>query len=161
MKKLLAVSIALCLLLLCSFAFAEVEQPAGWPNGVISWIIPSSAGGAADTFTRALGNAGLGGNVVVENISGGGQSIGMSECVTRPANGQTLITLSTTGLITQPLTAEVIYSAADFRYITTLANDSVGVAVTRPSSELETPDQVWELINGDREYVVGVSSIGG
>lgn len=161
MKKLLSVALALTMLLSVGISFADVEQPAGWPNGVISWIIPSSAGGAADTFTRALGNAGLGGNVVVENISGGGQSIGMSECVTRPANGQTIITLSTTGLITQPLTADVIYSAKDFRYITKLANDSVGVAVTRPASELETAEQVWELINGDREYVVGVSSIGG
>ncbi len=161
MKKLLCMCLSLCLLLGCVSALAEVEQPKGYPKGVISWIIPSSAGGAADTFTRALGNAGLGGNVVVENISGGSQSIGMSECFTRPADGQTLITLSTTGLITMPLTSEVIYSADDFRYLTKLANDSVGVAVTRPDSELETADQLWDLLNGDREYTVGVSSIGG
>ncbi|MBO4378268.1 MAG: hypothetical protein J5889_04850 [Clostridia bacterium] len=161
MKKLLCVGLVLCLVLGCAAAMAEVEQPAGYPKDVISWIIPSTAGGAADTFTRALGNAGLGGNVVVENISGGNQSIGMSECFTRPADGQTLITLSTTGLITMPLTSEVIYSAADFRYITKLANDSVGVAVTRPGSELETAEQLWDLLNGDREITVGVSSIGG
>lgn len=161
MKKLLCVLLVLGLLMLNVAALAEVEKPDGYPNGVISWIVPSSAGGATDTFTRALGNAGLGGNVVVENISGGDQSIGMSECFTRPADGQTLITLSTTGLITMPLTADGIYSSADFRYITKLANDSVGVAVTRPQSELETPDQLWELINGERKYTVGVSSIGG
>lgn len=162
MKKTLSILICLSMLFACLTAVAEdATQPAGYPSGVISWIVPSSAGGATDTFTRALGNAGLGGNVVVENISGGSQSIGMSECVNRPANGQTLITLSTTGLITMPLTSEVIYSAADFRYLTKLANDSVGVVVTRPASELKTSEDIWTLINSGNPYQVGVSSIGG
>ena len=143
MKKLLAIALSLCLLCACTLAIAEeVSQPSGYPGGVITWIVPSSAGGATDTFTRALGNAQLGGNVVVENISGGGQSIGMSECVNRPADGRCLITLSTTGLITMPLTSEVIYSAEDFRYLTKLANDSVGVVVARPDSELKTADHI-------------------
>ena len=162
MKKLLAIALSLCLLCACTLAIAEeVSQPSGYTGGVITWIVPSSAGGATDTFTRALGNAQLGGNVVVENISGGGQSIGMSECVNRPADGRCLITLSTTGLITMPLTSEVIYSAEDFRYLTKLANDSVGVVVARPDSELKTADQIWELINSGEPYQVGVSSIGG
>ena len=162
MKKFLALILSLILVGSLAMACAEeVPQPAGYPSGVISWIVPSSAGGATDTFTRAMGNAGLGGNVVVENISGGSQSIGMSECVTRPADGHALITLSTTGLITMPLTADVIYTADDFRYIAKLANDSVGVVVVRPDSPLKTADDVWALITGDQPYNVGVSSIGG
>lgn len=161
MKKTLAILFSLCLALSYTAALAAVAQPAGYPGGVISWIVPSSAGGATDTFTRALGNANLGGNVVVENISGGSQSIGMSECVTRPADGKTLITLSTTGLITMPLTAEVIYKAEDFRYLTKLATDSVGVAVTKPGSELADAEALWKLLNSGEKYKVGVSSIGG
>lgn len=162
MKKWFSLMLCVCLLACCAFASAEeVAQPAGYPKGVITWIVPSSAGGATDTFTRALGNASLGGNVVVENISGGSQSIGMSECVNRAADGQTLITLSTTGLITMPLTTDVIYSAEDFRYLTKLANDSVGVVVTKPGSDLGTAEDVWALINSGEKYNVGVSSIGG
>lgn len=161
MKKTLSILFSLCLALSFTIALADVTQPAGYPGGVISWIVPSSAGGATDTFTRALGNANLGGNVVVENISGGSQSIGMSECVSRPADGRTLITLSTTGLITMPLTTEVIYKAEDFRFLAAFANNSVGVAVTKPGSELVDSEALWKLLNSGEQYKVGVSSIGG
>lgn len=139
----------------------KVVKPANYPKGVITWIVPSSAGGATDTFTRAMGNANLGGNVVVQNIGGGGQSIGTSQVYANPPNGQTLITASTTGLITMPLTSDVVYSADDFRYIGKIAPDSVGVAVAKPSSAFNDPEKMWNVMNGNKQYTVAVSSIGG
>lgn len=162
MKKSLALVLTLVMLLTLVPAVAEtVAQPEGYPKGVISWIVPSSAGGSIDMFTRALGNAGLGGNVVVENISGGSQSIGMTEVVNRPADGQTLISLASTGLITMPLTTEVQYSTDSFRYLNRISPDTYGVAVVKAGSPLAEGDALWEKLNKGETYDVAVSSIGG
>jgi tripartite-type tricarboxylate transporter receptor subunit TctC len=177
MKKGLLLLVVLCCSLFLAFGAGQTEssapvnavqsadgkvmQPTGYPGGVITWIVPSSAGGATDLFTRALGNAGLGGNVVVQNISGGSQSIGISQAFANPADGRTLITVPTTGLITMPITTDVVYSAKDFRYISKIAPDCVGVAVTRPGSPIDTSDKLWSIINGDKQFSVAVSSIGG
>lgn len=174
MKKALALILALCMMTaLCAFgatASAEttkpvdsVVKPDGYPKGTVSWIVTSSAGGAIDLFTRALADvADLGGNIVVENIKGGSQSIGTTEAVTRPADGQTLCSMATTGLITMPLTTEVAYSVEDFRYIAKIAPDCYGTVVTKAGSELDTADELFDLINDkDAKYNIGVSSIGG
>ncbi|MFA6844501.1 MAG: tripartite tricarboxylate transporter substrate binding protein [Sphaerochaetaceae bacterium] len=142
-------------------ADGKVAKPAGYPGGVITWIVPSSAGGATDLFTRALGDAGLGGNVVVQNISGGSQSIGISQAFANPADGRTLLTVPTTGLITMPITTDVVYSSKDFRYVAKIAPDCVGVAVTRPGSPIDNGDKFWALIHSGKQFSVGVSSIGG
>jgi tripartite-type tricarboxylate transporter receptor subunit TctC len=140
-----------------------VAKPDGYPKGNITWIVTSSAGGAIDLFTRALADSvDLGGNVAVENIEGGSQSIGTTEAFTRPADGLTLCSMATTGLITMPLTTEVAYSPADFRYLAKIAPDCYGVAVSKAGSELDTGDKLFDLIsNKDASYKIAVSSVGG
>ena len=73
------------------FAFA---QEAGWPSKPIHFIVPLAPGGAIDFIARAFGevmqrNAGQ--QIVVENRTGAGGTIGMDAAMKSPPDGYTVL----------------------------------------------------------------------
>jgi tripartite-type tricarboxylate transporter receptor subunit TctC len=86
--KKLHISIALAFAVLgMGDAFAQ------YPSRPITVIVPFSAGGPTDVLVRTLGDrmrVSLGQQVVIENVTGAGGSIGVGRAARAPADGYTL-----------------------------------------------------------------------
>ena len=66
----------------------------GWPNRPVRFIVPLAPGGAIDFIARALGermSATIGQNVLVENRTGAGGTIGMDAAMKSPPDGYTVL----------------------------------------------------------------------
>jgi tripartite-type tricarboxylate transporter receptor subunit TctC len=73
------------------FAFA---QEAGWPTKAIHFIVPLAPGGAIDFIARAVGEViqrSSGQQIVVENRTGAGGTIGMDAAMKSPPDGYTVL----------------------------------------------------------------------
>jgi tripartite-type tricarboxylate transporter receptor subunit TctC len=88
--------------LLCALA-ASGAAAQEWPTRPMSIVVPFTAGGAADGTARVLA-AGLsqvlGQNVIIENISGAGSTIGANRVAKGPADGYQFL-LGSTGTFVQ------------------------------------------------------------
>lgn len=66
----------------------------GWPNRPVRFIVPLAPGGAIDFIARALGermSTTIGQNVLVENRTGAGGTIGMDAAMKSPPDGYTVL----------------------------------------------------------------------
>src|SRR5260370_14903716 len=73
-------------------AGARAEQP--YPTRPISVVVPFAAGGPTDVLTRILGqhmSQTLGQQIVVENVTGGGGSIGAARVAKAAPDGYTMV----------------------------------------------------------------------
>src|SRR5947207_2651101 len=69
-------------------------QEAGWPTKPIHFIVPLAPGGAIDFIARALGEVmqrSAGQQIVVENRTGAGGTIGMDAAMKSPPDGYTVL----------------------------------------------------------------------
>jgi tripartite-type tricarboxylate transporter receptor subunit TctC len=76
-----------------------------WPERPLTWIVPFSPGGMSDLVARALAEPlgqRLGQPVVVENHPGGVGALGTELAARRPADGYTLVYLSTGPVAVNP-----------------------------------------------------------
>jgi tripartite-type tricarboxylate transporter receptor subunit TctC len=67
---------------------------AAWPNRPVKFIVPLAPGGAIDFIARAVGermSATIGQQVVVENRTGAGGTIGMDAALKSPPDGYTVL----------------------------------------------------------------------
>jgi len=81
-------------------------QDSSYPSRAVRIVVPVSAGSVIDVIAREYGEqlqGTLGQAVVVENRPGANQSIGISNVISSPADGYTLL-LTTTELVRAPLT---------------------------------------------------------
>lgn len=75
----------------------------GLPDEPITWIVPFSAGGGADTWTRIIAERAeehFGQPFIIQNRPGGGGVIGWQEMLSQPADGTTVLHASPTPIIT-------------------------------------------------------------
>lgn len=71
-----------------------VAQATDFPNKPIRFIVPLAPGGAIDFIARAVGermSASIGQNVLVENRTGAGGTIGMDAAMRSPPDGYTIL----------------------------------------------------------------------
>lgn len=71
-----------------------LAQGSDFPNRPLRIMVPFPPGGAADIISRVVAEAAqprLGQNVIVENRSGGGGSVGTEAAIRAPADGYTLL----------------------------------------------------------------------
>jgi tripartite-type tricarboxylate transporter receptor subunit TctC len=92
LRDAIAIGIVLC-------AFAPAGAPAqDWPTRPITIVVPFAAGGAADGTARVLAGGlsqVLGQNVIVENITGAGSTIGANRVAKGAADGYQFLLGST------------------------------------------------------------------
>jgi tripartite-type tricarboxylate transporter receptor subunit TctC len=91
---------------------AGAARGAGWPDKTVTWILPFSAGGAADVFARpvaAQAGATLGQSIVNDNRTGAGGTLAAAIVARAPADGYTML-VGYTGHTYAPL----IYPKAQF-----------------------------------------------
>src|ERR1041385_8216026 len=80
-------------------ALAGVKIPGAWadtdwPNKPVKFIVPLAPGGAIDFIARAVGermSASMGHNVLVENRTGAGGTIGMDTAKNSPPDGYSVL----------------------------------------------------------------------
>jgi tripartite-type tricarboxylate transporter receptor subunit TctC len=77
-----------------SRAGAQGTGDAGWPNRPVRFIVPLAPGGAIDFIARAVGEVmsrSVGQQVVVENRTGAGGTLGMDMALKSPPDGYTVL----------------------------------------------------------------------
>ena len=103
-RKLLQVKsqVTLLVVLLATALFGGLDaQAAGFPEKIITIVVPFPAGSTADTIPRLVAplmSKALGVPVIIENRGGANGSIGAVRVATSPADGYTLL-LATTGML--------------------------------------------------------------
>lgn len=115
-----------------------------YPTKPIKIIVPFSAGGTTDLMARALQpqlSKRLGANIVVENHPGGGGAPGMMAVATSPADGYTLVLVSSGPSTLTPNITDVGYTSAEFQPIANIAFNAVGVWA-RAGEGIETLDDL-------------------
>jgi tripartite-type tricarboxylate transporter receptor subunit TctC len=131
-RGLLALSILSCLPLA---AHAQATDASTFPESSIRMIVPFPAGGATDVVARIIAQQAsteLGKQVVVENKSGAGGTIGAAEAAKAPADGYTvLLTTTSTHSVSPHLMRNLSYDAkADFTPIAHLGTAGTVLLVT-------------------------------
>jgi hypothetical protein len=139
----------------------------GWaqdyPNRNITLIVPFAPGGATDILARTLAPhlaAKLGQTVVVENISGGGASIGPSRVARAAPDGYTLLihnlAISAMGSLNPKLPFDVEKDLAPIAFV----NNNPIVLIGRPSLPARTlPELIaWMKSTPAKMAHVGVGS---
>lgn len=94
--------------LLCSTAFAQ----GSWPEKPIRLIVPFPAGDGLDIQARTIGqrlSERLGQQVIVDNRPGAGTLIGLEAALKAPADGHTMVLVTTTYVINPSLREKVPY----------------------------------------------------
>ncbi|OLO28101.1 hypothetical protein BTR23_18500 [Alkalihalophilus pseudofirmus] len=108
------------------------ESGTSYPEGPVTFYVQYSAGGATDLAYRqffAVAEKYLGETVVVENVTGGGGTVGLSELARRTPDGYTLGNTSLQPLTITPHNQTVAYSVDDFTYIGGWGKYLYGIAV--------------------------------
>lgn len=139
-------------------------KPAGYPSGkTVTFICSSSAGSATDVAARAFVDCLEieGANVVVENISGGQQTVGTTECVNRPADGMTMVMMAPSGMFGQPaMNPDLAYSLDDLKILANISPDCYAIVCVKPGSPISDADTFMDFIQNN-EYNYGVPNVGG
>src|SRR5947207_2685678 len=96
-------------------AFGAFAQT--YPAKPIRMIVTFGPGGPTDVIGRVIAqkvSESFGQQVVVENIAGAGGNIGVAAALRAPADGYTIVTVSTGFIINPSLYAKVPYAISDF-----------------------------------------------
>ncbi|HML89786.1 MAG TPA: tripartite tricarboxylate transporter substrate binding protein [Methylomusa anaerophila] len=118
-----------------------------YPDGPITVIVPTPAGGSVDIMARAMEKVAikhLGQPIIVKNLPGAGATLGWNELAGSKPDGYT-IGVVTTGIILQPLCSPTRY-----HYPTAL--EPLGQVVSLPIVAVVRADQPWQSIDDLNRY---------
>lgn len=119
---------AACGTLFAGAAFAAKEYPAN----PVRIIVPFAPGDSIDNTARVMAERMrrvLGVPVIVQNIAGGGGSQGIAEAAKAPADGYTLVMVSTGALTAGPLISDSGFEPQDFVPLAQLVENPLALAV--------------------------------
>lgn len=109
--------------LMASRAWSAPAAP--WPSKTVRLIVPAPAGGVSDTIARLLAepmSANLKQSVIVENMPGGSGVIGCRAVLSAPADGHTLLVITSSILVEVPHVVKLPYDPVkDFVQVADLA----------------------------------------
>ncbi|WPB84280.1 Bug family tripartite tricarboxylate transporter substrate binding protein [Sediminicoccus rosea] len=125
-------------------------QPARWtPSRSVRLIVPFPAGGSPDVLTRLMSahaQAALGQNVVVENRTGAGATVGSNLVAREAPDGHTILVAVISSLTAPLMMSPPPYDPVrDFRALSMLAITPT-VLVTRPDFPARTVQEWHEVI---------------
>ena len=159
MKKIL--SLALVLFAAAPCAFAQ-----DYPNRVITLVVPFTPGGPSDTTARLVAGPmakALGQQIVIENATGAGGTIGTNRVAKAKPDGYTLMVSGTgTHSTAEFLQKDLAYRSTDFEQIG-LINISPMVLVARSAVPANTLKEFVDYLKANEKKVTegdaGVGSI--
>jgi len=135
------------LLLVVAFAaFAGIATPAyaqTFPSRPLTIVVPYPAGGVTDNLVRLLAEGmkpSLGQSIVVENIGGGGGTIGVDHVARAAPDGYTLVLGNSESMVFAPVTMAIPYNAlTDFAPVALLPSYPFLLVTTNdvPAKNLE------------------------
>jgi tripartite-type tricarboxylate transporter receptor subunit TctC len=136
------------LVCLAALACAGAASAQTYPNKQIRMIVTFAAGGPTDVIGRIIAqkvSEAWGHQVVVENIAGGGGNIGVAAALRAPADGYTIVAVSTGFIVNPSLYAKVPYAIGDFAPISLVAA-SPNVITVHPSVGAKTVQELIALV---------------
>jgi len=143
-KAIARFAMALAVLVAASAAFAQA-----YPDRPVKIVVPFAAAGPTDVIARVLADklsASLGKSFYVENRPGAGGNTGTAAVAASPADGHTLVVVSTGFVVNVSLFAKVPYDPVkDFAPISLFAV-SPNVLTVHPSVPAKTVKELVELI---------------
>jgi tripartite-type tricarboxylate transporter receptor subunit TctC len=123
-----------------------LAQPARFPSRPIRFVVPFAAGGGGDTVARLLAQRlgeRIGNPVVVENRVGAGGNIGTDYVLKSPADGYTLLNMSSSYPIQAAVSVLPFDPIADMQPVIMISRDPV-VLIVNPSSPLRSARELAE-----------------
>jgi tripartite-type tricarboxylate transporter receptor subunit TctC len=158
-----------------ALAFAAAALPAAaadtWPSKPVKIIVPFGPGGFTDVVARILQKElapALGQPIIIENRPGAGSTIGTDAVAKAPADGYTLVMVSTTHVISPHLYKKMTYDPIkDFAPVMKLVegpyvmvvHPSLGVSNVREFVALakKKPNEIFFASsgNGSAQHLVG------
>ena len=135
--------------LLSSLAPAPVFSQSKYPDHPIRLIVPRAAGGPLDVVARQWAEQVRTqlGTVMIENMGGGGGTIGMLAAARAAPDGYTLALLGAGELVVNPVIrpSAGFDPARDLAPITILANLNCGIAVAAASPARTLPELIAHI----------------
>ena len=143
---------------------AMAQAPADYPNKPVRIIVPFAPGGPTDVIGRMFAqklSERMGQQFYVENMPGAGGNIGTAVAVKAPADGYTILVVSTGFMVNPSLYAKVPYDPLkDFTPLTLIAV-SPNVLFVHPSVPATTVKELIDLIKSNPgKYSYAHASIG-
>ncbi len=153
-------------LVLALFAFVPNASAQDYPNRVITLVAPYTPGGPSDTTARMIAgpmSKALGQQIVVENVTGAGGTIGTNRVAKAKPDGYTLmVSGSATHAAAEFLSKDLPYRSTDFEQIG-LINVSPVVLVARSAVPANTLKEFVAYLQANEKKVTeadaGVGSI--
>jgi tripartite-type tricarboxylate transporter receptor subunit TctC len=133
-----------------------------YPNKPIKMIVTFAPAGPTDVIGRVIAqkvSESWGQQVVVENIAGGG-GIGMAAAMRAPADGYTVVVVSTGYIINPSLYAKVPYEFKDFTPVSLVAQ-SPDVLTVNPAVPAKTVQELIAVVkNNPNKYNYAQPGVG-
>jgi tripartite-type tricarboxylate transporter receptor subunit TctC len=149
MFRALAASAALILSMLAPAGNAAAE---GYPAKPVRLIVPFAAGGPTDVIARIVAqklSESFGQQVVTENIPGAGGNTGVTMVARAPADGYTILVVSTGFIVNPSMYAKISYDPVkDFAPITLVAA-SPNVVSVNPDFPAKSMKELVELVKAN------------
>ena len=140
------------LLVLCTLAAADAALAQTYPSKPIRMIVPFAAGGPTDVIARVVAqklSEAWGQQVVTENMPGAGGNTGVALAAKAPADGYTILVLSTGFLVNPSMYARVPYDPIkDFSPVTLVAA-SPNVVFVNPTVPATTLKELVDVIKAN------------
>ncbi|MCC2674967.1 MAG: tripartite tricarboxylate transporter substrate binding protein [Ramlibacter sp.] len=159
--------IALATACACTAALAQAPAATagGYPNRPITLVVPFAPGGSNDMIARAIGqelSKSLGQPVVIDNKAGAGGSIGAQFVARAPADGYTLMLVSSTLTVNSAVTPKIPYDAVkSFTPVVQVAKSPL-MFVAKPNLAAKTPAELIALAKANPGKITfGSSGTGG
>jgi tripartite-type tricarboxylate transporter receptor subunit TctC len=137
--------------LIAALAFLDAAWAQTYPTKQIRMIVTFAPGGPTDVIGRIIAqkvSEAWGHQVVVENVVGGGGNIGVAAALRAPADGYTIVVVSTGFIVNPSLYAKVPYEIKDFAPISLVAA-SPNVISVNPSVQAKTVQELIALVKAN------------
>jgi tripartite-type tricarboxylate transporter receptor subunit TctC len=124
----------------------------GYPTKPIRMLVPFAAGGPTDVIARLVAqkvSEAWGQQVVIENIPGGGGNVAAGMAARAPADGYTILAISTSFIVNPSMFAKVPYDPVkDFAPISLVAA-SPNVLFVNPQLPVKSVKELIDLIRAN------------
>lgn len=144
---------------------ASSEDAATYPSRTVTVVVPTAPGSGTDAAMRHIVEAlskMWGQPVVIENVPGGGTTIGAAKVAQAAPDGYTLLASTVSSIGLAPLVRpDLSYGLKDFALISHLNNSTVALVVNPKSVKARTLNELVEEMKANpRKFNYGVVGAG-